>query len=335
MPTHTEQKPLGSPRIDCGSCVLRPWRSGDEASLARQANDRDIWRNLRDQFPHPYTAADAAWWVAFASERPTALAIEVESHAVGGVSLRLLDDVERVTAEIGYWLGKPFWNRGITTAAVRAITRYGFAQFSLTRIFAVPFAANVASHKVLVNAGYTREGLMRRSAIKEGNVTDQLLFAITDRDLRARVVTPAVLDDLAQRFAALTLPKSEWTHAAHLAVGLWHVSRYGRDDALAKLRSGIRRLNESHSVANTSTGGYHETVTRAYVELLAMFYRQHAALPPAAQAEKLLSGALATRSALLQFYSRERLESAEARLEWAEPDLAPLALDVVLAPRSG
>jgi hypothetical protein len=73
-------------------------------------------------------------------------------------------------------------------------------------------------------------------------VIGQLLFAITDRDLQARVITPAVLDDLAQRFAALTLPKPEWTHAAHLAIGLWHASRYGRDDALARLRSGIRLL---------------------------------------------------------------------------------------------
>jgi [ribosomal protein S5]-alanine N-acetyltransferase len=323
--------------IDCRSCVLRPWRSGDEASLAQHANDRDVWCNLRDQFPHPYTAADAAGWVAFASkqERATALAIEVESQAVGGVSLRLQDDVERVTAEIGYWLGKAFWSRGIMTAAVRAMTRHGFEQFSLTRIFAVPFAANVASHKVLVNAGYTREGVLRRSAIKDGSVTDQLLFAITDRDLQARAITPAVLDDLAQRFSALTLSKPEWTHAAHLAIGLWHVSRYGRDDALARLRSGIRRLNESHGVANTTTGGYHETVTRAYVELLAAFNRQHAALSPAAQVEQLFGGQLAARSALLKFYSRERLESAAARLHWAEPDLAPLALDTVFARGAG
>ena len=115
-----------------------------------------------------------------------------------------------------------------------------------------------------------------------------------------------VLDDLAQRFAALTLSKPEWTHAAHLAIGLWHATRYGRDDALARLRSGIRRLNESHGVANTTTGGYHETVTRAYVELLAAFTQHHAALTPAAQAEKLLSCPLAARSALLKFYSRER-----------------------------
>jgi len=176
-------------RLDCGRCVLRPWRAGDEASLVRHANDREIWQNLRDQFPYPYTSADAESWVGFALGQPSAtnLAIEVESEAVGGVSLRLHDDVERVTAEIGYWLGKAFWNRGVMTAAVRGMTQYGFEQFALTRIYAVPFAANTASHRVLEKAGYAREGVLRRSAVKDGRVTDQVLFAIIDRDLAARV----------------------------------------------------------------------------------------------------------------------------------------------------
>ena len=172
-------------RIELNSCLLRPWRTGDEASLIAHANSRDVWLNLRDQFPHPYTAHDADTWVKFASsqEPPTSLAIEVHSEAVGGVSLKLNDDVERVSAEIGYWLGQGFWNRGIMTAAVRAVTEYGFEQFSLTRVYALPYVTNVASHRVLEKAGYAREGLLRRSAIKDGVVLDQVLFAITDHDL--------------------------------------------------------------------------------------------------------------------------------------------------------
>lgn len=175
-------------RIDLHRCVLRPWRTGDEPSLVAHANSRDVWLNLRDTFPHPYTRADAEAWVELASNQaqPTDLAIEVDSEAAGGVGLTLHDDVERVSAEIGYWLGQRFWNRGIATAAVRAVTEYGFEQFSLTRIYALPYAANVASHRVLEKAGYVREGLLRRSAIKDGIVLDQVLFAITDRD-RGRV----------------------------------------------------------------------------------------------------------------------------------------------------
>ena len=175
----------GEMRIDLHNFSLRPWRAGDEASLVVHANDRDVWLNLRDQFPHPYTAGDAEAWVKFASRQaqPTNLAIEVDSEAVGGVSLQLHDDVERVSAELGYWLGQGHWNRGIMTAAVRALTDYGFEQFSLTRVYAVPFATNVASHRVLEKAGYVREGLLRRSAVKNDIVLDQVLYAMTDHDL--------------------------------------------------------------------------------------------------------------------------------------------------------
>ena len=177
--------------MDLHHCVLRPWRTGDEASLVAYANCRDVWLNLRDTFPHPYTRADAEAWVELASNRlrATAPAIEVDSEAVGGVGVTLRDDVERVSSEIGYWLGRRYWNRGIASAVVRAVTGYAFEQFSLTRIYALPYATNVASHRVLEKAGYTREGLLRRSAIKDGIVLDQVLFAITDRD-RARTGAP-------------------------------------------------------------------------------------------------------------------------------------------------
>jgi hypothetical protein len=140
-------------------------------------------------------------------------------------------------------------------------------------------------------------------------------------------MTPAELDELVRRFRACELPRPEWTHAAHLSVGLWHVSCYEPDDALTRLRLGIRRLNESNGVVNSTTSGYHETITRAYAQLLAVFAQRQADVPVAERVARLLAGDLADRGALLKFYSRARLESAEARLGWVEPDLAPLALD--------
>jgi hypothetical protein len=137
-------------------------------------------------------------------------------------------------------------------------------------------------------------------------------------------VTEAELDDLVRRFSDQTLRKPEWTHVAHLAVGLWHVCRYGRDDALLRLRAGITRLNESHGTVNSATGGYHETITRAYVYLLDAFAAGSADKTAAERVTMLLSDPLADKKALLRFYSRERLESVQARLGWAEPDLAPL-----------
>jgi [ribosomal protein S5]-alanine N-acetyltransferase len=171
-------------RLDCGSCVLRPWREGDEPSLVRHADNYEIWRRLRDGFPHPYTRADAEWWIAFAKQQDpqTHFAIEVRGEATGGIGLELRSDVERRSAEMGYWLGQDFWGRGIITAAVQALTRYGFETLDLTRIFAVPFTSSSASIRVLEKCGYVREGTMRRSAIKEGVVIDQVLYAVTNLD---------------------------------------------------------------------------------------------------------------------------------------------------------
>src|SRR5204863_9899160 len=98
-------------------------------------------------------------------------------EAIGGVGFVLRPDVERVSAEIGYWLGEPFWGRGIATDALSAVTAYAIEQHQLTRVFAVPFAWNAASCRVLEKAGYVLEARLRRSAIKDGRMTDQLQYA--------------------------------------------------------------------------------------------------------------------------------------------------------------
>ena len=108
---------------------------------------------------------------------PTVWAIEVNGEAAGGIGIELQSDVERVSAEIGYWLGEALWGRGIATEALRAVTAEAFTRYDITRLYAVPFADHPASVRVLEKAGYVREGLMRQSAIKEGKVRDQLLYA--------------------------------------------------------------------------------------------------------------------------------------------------------------
>ena len=86
-------------------------------------------------------------------------------------------DVERVSAEIGYWLAEPFWGRGIITEALAAVTAYAMQHYGLTRIYAVPFAWNAASCRVLEKAGYVLEARLRHSAIKNGELTDQMQYA--------------------------------------------------------------------------------------------------------------------------------------------------------------
>jgi [ribosomal protein S5]-alanine N-acetyltransferase len=161
------------------SCEIRSWRPSDLESLVKYANNRNIWINLRDRFPHPYTTRDgSAFLKRMRDQQPeTMLAIAVNGEAAGGIGFQLQGDVERVSAEIGYWLGEPFWGRGIATEALVALTEHAIATYGLTRVYAVPFAWNVSSCRVLEKAGYALEGRLRRSAVKDGSVTDQLQYA--------------------------------------------------------------------------------------------------------------------------------------------------------------
>src|SRR5262245_58241548 len=114
--------------IRLARCTLRPWRRGDEEALVRGANNREVWRNLRDAFPHPYTLADAVAWIdrCLQAETPRGLAIEVRGEARGSIGVFPLEDVHRRSAEIGYWLAEEEWGRGIMTEAVEAMTERAF-----------------------------------------------------------------------------------------------------------------------------------------------------------------------------------------------------------------
>lgn len=160
-------------------CTVRSLRESDAASLARHGNDRRIWLNLRDRFPHPYTEAHAREYLAFIASKPnpTNWAIDVDGEAVGGISLHPGTDIERIGAEIGYWLGAEHWGRGVMTEAVRLVTEHGLGALGFERIFAVPFTHNTASVRVLEKCGYVHEGTLRRSGVKDGVVLDQHVYA--------------------------------------------------------------------------------------------------------------------------------------------------------------
>jgi ribosomal-protein-alanine N-acetyltransferase len=165
--------------LQCGVCLVRTWRESDAAAVPRHANDRDVWLNLRDRFPHPYSFTDAVAYIGSVALQtpPRSFVIVLAGEPVGGIILDLGEDTERCSAEIGYWLGRAFWGRGVMTAAVRAVTAYAFGSLDLLRVFALPFTENAASVRVLEKAGYVREGLLRSSAIKAGQVRDQYLYA--------------------------------------------------------------------------------------------------------------------------------------------------------------
>jgi ribosomal-protein-alanine N-acetyltransferase len=171
-------------QIDCGICKVRSWKLEDAEAIVRHANNRKIWLNLRDRFPYPYSHRDAETYLKHVvlMQREINFAIDLAGEAVGGVGFVPGTDVERHSAEIGYWLGESVWGRGIATAALKGSTRYAIKAYGLWRVFAVPFSENVASIRVLEKAGFVREGLMRRSAVKDGRILDQVLYAFIVED---------------------------------------------------------------------------------------------------------------------------------------------------------
>jgi RimJ/RimL family protein N-acetyltransferase len=134
---------------------------------------------LRDRFPHPYTDKDAKTFLKHvtSSGDSTNLAIDVEGSAVGAVGFVPGRDIERFSAEIGYWLGEEFWDRGIVTEALTLVTEHIFGELNFLRLFALPFADNPASVRVLEKAGYVYEAVLRSSSVKFGVARDQLLYA--------------------------------------------------------------------------------------------------------------------------------------------------------------
>jgi RimJ/RimL family protein N-acetyltransferase len=162
-----------------GAWLLRKWQQGDEHALAKYANNRKIWLNVRDIFPHPYTLDDAKWWISHAAEKPgTNFAIINGNEAIGGIGLELQNDVYHRSAEIGYWLGEPFWGRGIATGALGALTKHAFAAFDLARIHSTVFEWNPASRRVLEKNGFQLEGTLRKSITKDGRTIDSFLYSL-------------------------------------------------------------------------------------------------------------------------------------------------------------
>jgi RimJ/RimL family protein N-acetyltransferase len=160
-------------------CRVRDWDVGDLAALVKQANNRNIARMLRDRFPSPYLESHGRDFLTLVTAHApsTNWAITLDDEVVGAIGIERGTDVERVSAEIGYWLGESHWGQGIMPAALLAATKHAFSTFDLSRIFALPFAINHQSVRVLEKAGYVLEGRMRRSAIKEGVLVDQLMYA--------------------------------------------------------------------------------------------------------------------------------------------------------------
>lgn len=165
------------------SIHLSPFRQGDQAALVEHLQEKEIYdRTLR--IPYPYRRADADWWIDEAARlagqvgQPVQLAIRNEAdNLIGGCGLDGLADGKTHRAEIGYWLARPYWGRGIMTGVVRGLCDHAFAQLGLVKITAHVFADNPASARVLLKCGFEQEGYLRKHYCKDGQYLDALLFS--------------------------------------------------------------------------------------------------------------------------------------------------------------
>lgn len=158
--------------------LLRPWSYDDVNALVAAANDRDVSATLRDSFPYPYRKEHAIDWITYALEViPVChFAIVVDGKASGGIGLTLQRDVFRYSAEIGYWLAKEHWGKGIMSQAVQAVSDYALHELGMTRVFAGTFDNNAASGRILEKAGFVLEGRLSKAIFKYDCFYDQLIY---------------------------------------------------------------------------------------------------------------------------------------------------------------
>lgn len=169
------------PTLDLGleGWALRAWRAGDAASLARHANNPNVWRWMSDTFPHPYTVEIAAYWVQrghveFGGDN---WAIALDGEAVGGCGIHWGQQQFRCNAELGWWLGEPYWGRGVVTRVAALLVARAFRDPGITRVFAPIHAGNARSMRVAEKNGFVLEGVQRLSALKAGHAIDRHVYA--------------------------------------------------------------------------------------------------------------------------------------------------------------
>lgn len=160
--------------------LIRNFTMDDVESLVKYANDYDVFINLRDSFPFPYTKNNAEQWINFVINNKSLLyfAIADQKELIGGIGAVPFDDVHRFSAEVGFWLGKPFWNLGIATKALDVFCKYLFDSYNFNRLTANVFEGNEASRKVLEKNGFVLEGRQRKSVFKENKFIDHYIYGL-------------------------------------------------------------------------------------------------------------------------------------------------------------
>ena len=169
-------------------CRIRKWELSDAKDLAAALSNKKVQDNLRDGLPYPYTEQDGKEFISAmlsADENETfAFAITVNNMVIGSIGIFRQGNIHRQTAELGYYIAEEYWGKGIMTEAVKQICEYVFANSDIIRIYAEPFAYNIASCRVLEKAGFQYEGTLRSNAVKNGKVIDMKMYSLLKEEIK-------------------------------------------------------------------------------------------------------------------------------------------------------
>ncbi len=164
------------------NCRIRKWELADAKDLAAALSNTKIQDNLRDGLPYPYTEQDGIDYISAmlsADENDTfAFAITVEGKVIGSIGVFRQGNIHRQTAEVGYYIAEEYWGKGIMTEAIKQTCKYVFDKSDIIRIYAEPFAYNVASCRALEKAGFQYEGTLRKNAVKNGKIIDMKMYSL-------------------------------------------------------------------------------------------------------------------------------------------------------------
>jgi len=158
--------------------VLRPWQKQDAQELAAVANNRNIWNNVRDALPNPYTVMDALQWISHVNNQNPVLnfAIVCDGKVAGSVGCTTKEDISRKTVEIGYFVGEYYWRKGIATEAVKQLLHFIHIRLDVVRIEAHVFADNKPSMKILHKNGFYLEAINRKASFKNNELIDSYMW---------------------------------------------------------------------------------------------------------------------------------------------------------------
>ena len=169
-------------------CRIRKWELSDAKDLAAALSNKKVQDNLRDGLPYPYTEQDGKEFISAmlsADENETfAFAITVDDMVIGSIGIFRQGNIHRQTAELGYYIAEEYWGKGIMTEAVKQICEYVFAKSDIIRIYAEPFAYNIASCRVLEKVGFQYEGTLRSNAVKNGKVIDMEMYSLLKAEIK-------------------------------------------------------------------------------------------------------------------------------------------------------